>query len=300
MPADLPRLADGDAVEPYHLNDAYRELRRLRRLQGAGGVVAEGFDGNGGPKLSLARGERFDLKLTGAYASGYPWKEVVRAPDGTWSDTGVTGGPATGDPAFERRTGVTTLTAGARVYQAVRSPASGQPVFAARATADDTVALPGCACPVVPTTLTVAFSPTTNNGSPAAGSLADYSSLGTRILTYGTIPSAWAAGGFGGPTSKAFVAVGVGQTYFGYDFDLRMTCSQRAYTLDMVSPAQAAANPFLGGSEFLAFFGLGTSPLYPGVTNTCLPFDLKLSTSRIWSNFFGGFGRITDKIHMTG
>ncbi len=43
MPRDFPRLHDGDALEPWHLNVVYDELRRLRKFQAA-------------PPLALANG----------------------------------------------------------------------------------------------------------------------------------------------------------------------------------------------------------------------------------------------------
>jgi hypothetical protein len=45
MPQDFADVADGDAIEPHHLNDVYAELRRWRRLEGDGLVVVNHADG---------------------------------------------------------------------------------------------------------------------------------------------------------------------------------------------------------------------------------------------------------------
>ena len=132
MGREFRRLRSEEVPSPAHLNLAYAELRRLRGLRTAGGVELSGARGPAPPRLSLAAGERTDVRLTGPYSGGYPWAEVALNAAGVWVPTGRTGGPATGDPAFERRKGDTTLSAGPTVYHAVRSPASNQWVFPAR------------------------------------------------------------------------------------------------------------------------------------------------------------------------
>lgn len=132
MGREFRRLRSEEVPTPAHLNLAYAELRRLRGLRTAGGIELAGARGLSPPSFTLASGERTDIRLTGPYSGGYPWAEVYLNAAGTWSLTGRTGGPANGDPAFERRKGDTTLNAGPTVFQAVRSPASNQWVFPSR------------------------------------------------------------------------------------------------------------------------------------------------------------------------
>lgn len=147
---DFRRFRGGEVPRPWDLNRVYDELRRWRKLSGAGGVVVESAHGDAPPTLSLPRGERVDLTLTGPFAAGYPWAEQILTPAGVWVATGRQGGPGSGDPAFERRVGDTTLTADGTVYHAVRSRASNQLVFPRRNPnpSQPPVTLPGCPCAV--------------------------------------------------------------------------------------------------------------------------------------------------------
>src|SRR4051794_38110503 len=111
MAQDFRRFRGGEVPEPRDLNLAYAALRRLRKLSGAGGVAVDGARGPGPPALSIDRGERIDIQLTGAYSAGYPWAEVLVTPSGSVVATGRTGSAAA-DPAFERRVGDTSLAAG--------------------------------------------------------------------------------------------------------------------------------------------------------------------------------------------
>jgi hypothetical protein len=165
MPQDFfDELKDGDQVQPAHLNRVHEELSRLRLLKGAGSVAVNGMR-HGRPVVESLRPQRAHIQLTGSYASGYPWKEVVITPGGTAQDTGVTGGPTTGNAAFERRTGDTSLTAGDTVYHAWQSPASGEWLFPHRHTTppcDGTATFkvyasnyPVTSCPLVGVKITV-------------------------------------------------------------------------------------------------------------------------------------------------
>lgn len=123
--AEFPDLDDGDELEPYHFNVIYDELRRWRKLSAAAPLVVDGADGDDSPVIYLVEQPSFFIKLTGPYAGGYPWKEVLIGPGYAVQDAGVTGGPALGNPAFERQTGDTTLGAGDTIYEARWSPGGG-------------------------------------------------------------------------------------------------------------------------------------------------------------------------------
>jgi hypothetical protein len=129
MPEDFPHLEDGDALEPWHLNVVYAELRRWRKLKGAEGLDVDGAEGGDAPTVRLTETTPVFIRLTGAYSSGYPWEEVLIGPGRTLVTSGVAGDPASGDPAFERQSGDTTLTADGTVYEARRSPACGELSF---------------------------------------------------------------------------------------------------------------------------------------------------------------------------
>ena len=122
---DFPDLKDGDPLEPVHFNAAYEELRRWRKLTAAPPLVVDGADGDQPPVVWLAEMPPFFIQLTGTYSSGYPWKEVLIGPGRAVQNANITGGPSTGDPAFERQTGDTTLTVDGTVYEARYSPAGG-------------------------------------------------------------------------------------------------------------------------------------------------------------------------------
>ena len=127
--SDFRRFRGGEVVTPADLNRVYDELRRWRRLSATGGLQVDNAHGAAPPSLALAQGERVDVQLTGPFAGGYPWQEVLLTRSNLWVATGRAGGPSTGDPAYERRTGDTTLGSGATVYHAVRSRASNQLLF---------------------------------------------------------------------------------------------------------------------------------------------------------------------------
>jgi hypothetical protein len=129
MPQDFPELQDGDQLEPWHLNVIYDELRRLRLLKGAGTLQVNQPRSGGPPVIEDVSIQPFYIQLTGAYSSGYPWKEVMIGPTRGVADAGVTGDSAHGDPAYELQSGDTTLTADGTVYQAWRSPASNEVLF---------------------------------------------------------------------------------------------------------------------------------------------------------------------------
>jgi Carboxypeptidase regulatory-like domain len=177
MGRDFPRKRDGDGVEPRDLNEVYAELRRWRSLRGAGGVDVSGAAG-GVPSAALARTGRMLARLTGAYASGYPWEEVLIGPSRSVVTTGRTGDPASGDPAFERRTGDTGLTAGGAVYEFVRSPASGEWVFPHRGVACRLcVTVRGCQVGATALPLAGALVSVSRAGSPVGSATTDAAGL---------------------------------------------------------------------------------------------------------------------------
>jgi hypothetical protein len=55
MGRDFVDLKDGDTLEPYHLNQIYKELRRWRKLGGSGRVTVDGAqDGESVPTINVA------------------------------------------------------------------------------------------------------------------------------------------------------------------------------------------------------------------------------------------------------
>src|SRR6185437_7405163 len=99
--AEIPDdLKDGDALEPYHFNAAYRELRRWQKLKGVLPVVVEGAEGDDGPSVWLMESRPFFIQLTGGFAgTGYPWVEVLIGPGRAVTVTTVAGDPATNSGA---------------------------------------------------------------------------------------------------------------------------------------------------------------------------------------------------------
>lgn len=55
MGRDFVDLKDGDVLEPYHINQIYKELRRLRKLKGSARVIVRGMqDGESVPEIDIA------------------------------------------------------------------------------------------------------------------------------------------------------------------------------------------------------------------------------------------------------
>lgn len=128
---DIPDdVRPGDALEPYHVNAVYHELRRWRKFKGAYPVVVDGAEGDDAPLAWFdASNDSFFIQLAGAYVAGppagYPWAEVLIGANRSVQTTGIGGNAAVGDLAVERQTGDTTLTPDGTVYEARRSPGGG-------------------------------------------------------------------------------------------------------------------------------------------------------------------------------
>lgn len=82
MPRSFPRLRDGDALEPLHINLIYRELERWSRLQGSGAVRVE----HGDPPRIAATARELVL-LVRTPAGGIPARN---AGTGVWGSAAVT------------------------------------------------------------------------------------------------------------------------------------------------------------------------------------------------------------------
>lgn len=55
MGRDFAELKAGDRLEPYHLNQVYRELKRWRKLRGSARVILRGVaDGESIPEIDIA------------------------------------------------------------------------------------------------------------------------------------------------------------------------------------------------------------------------------------------------------
>ncbi|HXS24474.1 MAG TPA: hypothetical protein VN719_09605 [Gemmatimonadales bacterium] len=128
MPAfNPPVYQPGDPITARDANAQNREIRRLGGIRAGAGLAAR--QGPGGLEITRKSSEeRIFIVLTGTYATGYPWKEVLHIPPNTWIDSGFTGS-TTIDPAFERQTNDTTLTVDGTRYEARRCPTSGVLVF---------------------------------------------------------------------------------------------------------------------------------------------------------------------------
>lgn len=68
----LPRLKDGDELEPWHLNVIYAELERLNKMRGSGSIVVQNRDG--GPLImstdATGAGDRWATLPGGGIAGG--------------------------------------------------------------------------------------------------------------------------------------------------------------------------------------------------------------------------------------
>ncbi len=125
MPTPPRDIRPGDTLRAHERNELLASLRQVAGVRGnSGGYVRD--TGQGRTLILPGARERIAIKLTGGYAAGYPWKEVVRS-GSTWVDTGRVGTAAL-DPAFELN-GDGTLSSGSTVYLAQRSIASGAWIF---------------------------------------------------------------------------------------------------------------------------------------------------------------------------
>jgi hypothetical protein len=115
----------GDRVVAREETEISREVERIGQIRGSAGVLVR--DG----AIALDLPERIYIRLTSSANGdgGYAWKEVLPAALGTWIDSGRTGS-ASADPAYERGTKLTTLTAGDTVYEAMRAETTGEWLFA--------------------------------------------------------------------------------------------------------------------------------------------------------------------------
>lgn len=166
----------GDPLTDAMFGGIFGELSRRRNMVAAAPLVLEDTrDANAAPRLSIARPERFLIQLTGPYAAGYPWQEVVIDQAGGVQLTGRTGG-SFDDPAFERRNGNTSLAGGSKVYQAVRDLGTGVVTFPARRT------------PVVSTCCPNIF---TNYTLTTAGQTVTIKYYFTGTLNGSPLPSYW-------------------------------------------------------------------------------------------------------------
>ena len=125
---DFPELDIGDTFEPWHYNILVRDANRWRHITAVPPLSIDGADGQN-PVISMDKPPTFFIQLTGAYSSGYPWKEVHIGAGRVVTDAFATGDAALGRPAFELQTGDTTLTADGTVYEARISPASNEVLF---------------------------------------------------------------------------------------------------------------------------------------------------------------------------
>ena len=125
---DFPELRDGDQLEPWHYNVLARDATRWRNATGIAPITVS-FAGEDDLVISLDDTPPFFIQLTATYASGYAWKEVLIGPGRTLVDSGITGSPSAGRPAFELQSGDTTLAVDGTVYEARVSPASNQILF---------------------------------------------------------------------------------------------------------------------------------------------------------------------------
>jgi len=148
----IPRQRPGYPISSGDLNRTARQVEWLSRLRGTGNIRT--MDTPQGPLLQQVLPATIYAVLTGPAngIGGYPWKEEVRLPDGTWMETGVTGTNVAGadffDPTYERRTGSLTVPQDGRRYLMGRTPSSGEWMFAYRVVckSQDTLCFiaPGC------------------------------------------------------------------------------------------------------------------------------------------------------------
>lgn len=129
MPEDFPTLRDGDILQPWHFNILFAEARRWRKLRGAPPISVSSNDGDGTPLIEFTDTPPIFARITAPYSAGYAWEEVTIGKGRTIATSGITGGPASGNPAFERQTGDITLTADGTVYEFRRSPNSAEWIF---------------------------------------------------------------------------------------------------------------------------------------------------------------------------
>jgi hypothetical protein len=120
-PGDIPTSAAENALNA--------ELQRLGGVRGSGGLVIR--QGAGGLAIARIPADVLDARLTSSANGngGYSWAEVYHSPPNSWATTGRSGSNSL-DPAYERRTGNNTLSAGSKVYTMRRSPTSGAWLFA--------------------------------------------------------------------------------------------------------------------------------------------------------------------------
>lgn len=124
--AEFPDARAGDVITVDMYNSILRELRRWQKFSVAPPLAIANVTGDAPPVIWLADQPPFYIKLTSTYASGYAWTMVyIDGPPYAVVLAGVSGGPATGDPAFERQNNDTTLTVDGTVYEASYSAGGG-------------------------------------------------------------------------------------------------------------------------------------------------------------------------------
>lgn len=249
---------DGDPLEPRDLNQILDEQARLRQLAGGPGLDVQGAAGDAPPRISLVRPGVMMARLTGGYSSGYPWEEVSIKPGRLGAVTGVTGGPASGSAAYERRTGDTGLAADGKVYEMRQSPASGDWLFARRSGSDTGVLVPSCSCPSIPRTLTLSID------HPEW----IYHYLQSCTLQYQPVPSSLSHLSLG---SYTFLSTTTFYNDLSYDpFYMHLWCGSATFYLDCVYTTSIFGAPYRDPAARC------TWPL-SSVGNTCSPFLMTAS-----------------------
>lgn len=254
MGREFNRKKDGDIVEPRDLNWLYSEFRRLRGMRGANLDINQGT-GQTPPEIVSYFTPTMHARLTGGYAAGYPWEEVTIGPGRTIATSGISGGPASGSPAYERRVGDTSLTADGTVYQMRRSPSSAQWVFPHRGssgTGIGTVTLAGCPCTASPTTIHMTSSKPDSNNQIFQSATLVYGPTPTPLLPVVLTTSSYLS-------TSSFLDPILNLPFFYF-----LTCSINSYTLTRVYVQ------FIGGGPGRDSVRYKWVPGFEG--DTCTPF----------------------------